>query len=73
MLPPSQVIRIVKPPLSSVLAARVNMDALLASLADYVSETAVEGPDFDYILPTQAGWDSGAARSSVRCIASTAR
>jgi hypothetical protein len=34
-------------------------------LADYVSETAVEGPDFDYILPTQAGWDFG--RRAVFC------
>jgi hypothetical protein len=41
------------------------MDALLASSADYVSETAVEGPDFDYILPTQAGWDFG--RRAVFC------
>jgi putative regulator of septum formation len=40
-------------------------DTCSAHLGDYVSETAVEGLDFDYILPTQAGWDFG--RRSVFC------
>jgi Septum formation len=40
-------------------------DTCSAHLGDYVSETAIEGLDFDYILPTQAGWDFG--RRSALC------
>ena len=44
---------------------RVAEDTCSAHLGDYVGETAIDGFDFDYILPTQAGWDFG--RRSILC------